>query len=70
MVTKIVGTEPRYEDGCVLYGGYSPCSGKVTQCPTCRMVYCQPHFDRPVHMEYCEARNKIDEEVNVGHIKL
>lgn len=67
---KIEAVAPKYEDGCVLHGGYSECFGKVTTCPTCQMVYCQTHFDRPVHIEYCAARNKIDEDVNSGHIKL
>ncbi len=51
---------PRLEDGCVLHSEYSKCSGKVTSCPTCSMVYCQTHFDRRVHIEYCEHREKND----------
>ena len=62
MKAKIIGIEPKYEDGCVLHGGYTACTGKVTTCPTCMMVYCQVHFDRQVHIDYCAERNKIDED--------
>ena len=59
--TRIIASPPQLKDGCVIKNHV--CRGRCKVCPTCSMVYCDKHFNREIHIDYCEARAKQDWEL-------
>lgn len=57
----IIDSRPKLEDGCV--NRNHVCRGKDRVCPTCSMVYCDKHFNREIHQDYCKYRAKEDLEL-------
>jgi hypothetical protein len=60
---KVTITEnyPKLKDGCIHRN--NSCRGRDKVCPTCSMVFCDKHFNREIHLEYCAARVKQDREL-------
>ena len=54
-------SRPQLKDGCV--NANHVCRGKSKVCPTCSMVYCEKHFNREIHVDYCKYRVNEDREL-------